>query len=286
MFDKKNFILAVFCLVVLDIVFWFQILSAPKKIGPSELYFLEVGQGDAELLKFPGGVKILIDGGPNNSVLSGLDSVLSPFDRYIDLIVLSHPETDHFGGLIEVIKRYQAGIFLWGGQKATATGFKDLTAIVNDKKLKSLIISEGDKIRYRDSVLEVVSPPKNLTQKLSINDSSLVLKLFTGGISALFTGDIGFLLENDILTRHDLNIDVLKVGHHGSKNSSGEEFLKKLSPEVAVIGVGKNSYGHPTKEVLGRLASVGAQIFRTDNDGTVKLVFEDGQIRIWKKKTR
>lgn len=282
MLENKNIFLVIICLIALDAIIWFQILVLSPADGPGELYFFEVGQGDSEFLKLPGGVKILIDGGPGNRVLSGLDSVLSPFDRYIDLIVLSHPETDHFGGLIDVIERYRVGAFIWGGQEATAKGFKDLTAAISEKKLKNVIVSEGDRIKYRDSILEVISPSKNFPQKTSMNDSSLVLTLSAGGASALFTGDIGFLSENNILKKYNLDIDVLKVGHHGSKNSSGKEFLRALSPEVAIIEVGKNSYGHPTSEVLNRLASVGAQIFRTDRDGTIKLEIAGGKISIFK----
>jgi len=285
MFERRNLVFVIVLLFVIDAIFWFQILIAPDSFGPSELYFFEVGQGDAELLKFPGGVKVLVDGGPDNSVLSALDSVLSPFDRYIDLVVLSHPETDHFSGLIEVVRRYETGIFLWGGQKASTNGFVDLASAVSEKKALSLVISEGDKIKYRDSIIEVLSPSAKLPAGNSTNDLSLVFKVYTGGVTSLFTGDIGFLPEKDILARHDLNVDVLKVPHHGSKNSSGMEFLNELSPKVSVIGVGRNSYGHPAREALERLALAGSQIFRTDRDGTVKLIFDQGTIRVLRKKS-
>jgi competence protein ComEC len=276
-------ILLVLFLVVFDFFIWAEILfNGPNK--NAELYFLDVGQGDAELVVLPGGVKILIDAGPNNRILGQLNSILSPFSRYFDLIILSHPQTDHFTGLIDVLKRYQAGVFISNGQKGTAQSFKDLEKIIQENKIRTITLGEGDKVRYQDSYFEILSPSKNLLSSNELNEAALVMKLNAQGVKTLFTGDISISIENYLLQKYDLDIDVLKVAHHGSKYSSGEKFLSEISPKIAVIEVGKNSYGHPTAEVLKNLASVGAQILRTDKDGMIKLVIDNQRVKIFKKK--
>lgn len=276
-------ILLVLFFVVFDFFIWTEILfNGPNK--NTELYFLDVGQGDAELVILPGGIKILIDGGPNNRILNQLSSILSPFERYFDLVIISHPQTDHFTGLIDVLKRYQAGVFISNGQKGTAQSFKDLEKIIQENKIRTVALSEGDKIRYQDNYFEILSPSKNLIFNNDLNEAALVMKLNTQGTKTLFTGDVGALIENYLLQKYNLDIDILKVAHHGSKFSSAEKFLINTSPKIAIIEVGKNSYGHPTKEVLNKLVSVGAQIFRTDKDGMIKLIINNSQISILKKK--
>jgi len=275
-------ILLVLFLVVFDVFIWAEILfNGPNK--NAELYFLDVGQGDAELVVLPGGVKILIDGGPNNRILGQLNSVLSPFSRYFDLIILSHPQTDHFTGFIDVLKRYQAGVFISNGQKGTAQNFKDLEKIIQENKIRAITLAEGDKIRYQDNYLDILSPSKDLLLSNELNDTGLAIKLKTQGAGALFTADIDSKIEEELIKKYNLDIDILKVAHHGSRFSSSEKFLINSSPKIAIIEVGKNSYGHPTKEVLNKLASVGAQIFRTDKDGMIKLSIYNSQINIFRK---
>ncbi len=276
-------ILLVLFLVVFDFFIWTEILfNGPNK--NTELYFFDVGQGDAELVILPGGVKILIDGGPNNRILNQISSILSPFERYFDLVILSHPQTDHFTGFIDVLKRYQVGIFISNGQRGTTQSFQDLEKTIKGNKIRTIILAEGDKIRYQDNYLDILSPSKNSLLSNELNDATLVMKLNTQSVKTLFTGDISISIENYLLQKYDLDIDILKVAHHGSKFSSDEKFLLNTSPKIAVIGVGKNSYGHPTSEVLNKLASVGAQIFRTDKDGMIKLIINNSRINILKRK--
>jgi competence protein ComEC len=282
-FHKKIFS-AIFFLVAIDAFVWFSIFSDSPKDKSAEAYFLSVGQGDSELLTLPEGVKILIDGGPDNKVLGELDSILPVFSRYADILIMSHPEADHFSGLMGVVERYEIGAFIWSGKGGQGGAFGDLTRELEKKKIKNIAVAEGDKIKIGESVLEVLSPGNGVLAGKSANESSLVLKFYYGGAEALFTGDIGFYAEKEVLKKHILaGIDVLKVAHHGSKNSSGEEFLAAVSPKIAVIEVGKNGYGHPTKEVLSRLASAGAQVFRTDKNGAVKIIFSGGGIKVLKE---
>ncbi|MEK7194047.1 MAG: MBL fold metallo-hydrolase [Patescibacteria group bacterium] len=276
-------ILIILFLAVFDVFIWGQIVfSAPNK--NTEVYFLDVGQGDSELAVLPGNVKILIDAGPNRKVLDELTSALSPFDRYIDLVVLSHPQLDHFAGLIDVLKRYQVGAFVFNGRRGETAAFGDLEKIINENKIPIIILGEKDKIKYQDSRFDVLSPSKNLLSSAELNDTTLVLRLLSQNAKILFTGDIDSKIENYLAEKYELDVDVLKIAHHGSKFSSSEEFLRAATPKLTIIEVGKNSYGHPTEQVLNRLALIGAQIFRTDKDGTIKLVLDNGRINIFEEK--
>jgi competence protein ComEC len=281
---NNKILIALICLVLADIFVWAEI-SGFSKSGNAEIYFLDVGQGDSELVIFPGGARALIDGGPGKKTAQALDSIIPQFDRRVDLLILSHPEADHFSGMIDVLKRYEAGAFIWSGQPGQTEAFNDLIGEIGRQKIKSVSVSAGDKIRQGDSVFEVLSPYGKSAGAMSANEASLVLKFSSNGGEALFTGDIGFFSEKTVYSGYDLSgIDVLKVAHHGSKNSSSENFLAAVSPALAVIEVGKNSYGHPAKEALLRLASIGTQVLRTDEDGTIKIVFENGKMEISKKK--
>lgn len=266
---KSNFTyLIIFCLFVLDLFVWGLILF-PRGASGEALYFFDVGQGDSQMISL-NNVQILIDGGPNAKVLSELTKAMSPVDRYIDLVILSHPELDHFGGLIDVLKNYRVGLFINNGRERENAAYDELHNLITERKINYLALAEGDKIKYKDDVLEVLSPsPKFLSDK-ELNNSALVLKFGSPKFSAFYTSDIGFDVEKELIQKYDLSADILKVGHHGSKFSSSEEFLKAVNPKVSIFEVGKNSYGHPTKEVLSKIAEIGAQIFRTDTDGTIK----------------
>lgn len=247
-----------------------------------ELYFLDVGQGDGQLIKFPGNVQILIDGGPGIKTLSELDKTMGPADRYIDLVILSHPQLDHFGGLIDVFRNYSVGAFIFNGQGGKALAYKDLIEAVETNGASKIILGEGDKIKYKDYVLEILSPSdKDLISK-EANDGGLVIMFKATNLKALYTADIDSKLEKKLAGKYDLKADVLKVGHHGSKYSSSREFLTIVNPKVAIIEVGKNNYGHPTKAALSRLANVGSMIFRTDQDKTIKLVSDGENLKIYK----
>ncbi|MGC9603306.1 MAG: MBL fold metallo-hydrolase [Minisyncoccia bacterium] len=281
---ENNFKKAVFWLTlffVLDIIVFRQIAGGVAVKDKLALYFLPVGQGDSELAVLPGGVKILIDGGPPDSlVLANLDKVLSPRDRYIDLVISTHPQQDHFGGLIEVLRRYKVGTFVWNGEVGTNPAMNDLLALIKENNVPMVTLVAGDKIIYGESETDVLSPVSGV--KVDINEDALVLALQSGDTKTLFTSDVGAKTETSILNSYAGPIDILKVGHHGSKFSSSANFLNILRPKVAVIEVGKNSYGHPTPEVLNRLADIGAQIFRTDQDGLIKFEPAGGALKIFK----
>ncbi|MBI2024590.1 MAG: MBL fold metallo-hydrolase [Candidatus Harrisonbacteria bacterium] len=246
-----------------------------------ELWFFDVGQGDSQMINLPGDVQILIDGGRSPKVLTELAKALAPQDRYIDLIIVTHPDFDHFGGLIDVLRTYEVGAVITNGRSGKATAWGDFEKIVKEKEIKTLISREGDKIVYETAVISVLSPSRTPSPEKAINDSGIVLLLERGGLRALYTADIGFDVENQLARKYDLSAQILKVAHHGSKYSSNNEFLRGVNPSISVIGVGKNSYGHPTNAALNRLADVGSQIFRTDLNGTIKAIFDGLKLKIY-----
>lgn len=280
---NNRLVLILSFLAIFDFLIWGLIVFWPINEN-LEVYFLDVGQGDSQLVVLPGNVKILIDGGPDNRVLNELASVLRPTDRYIDLVVLSHPQADHFAGLIDVLKRYSVGAFISNGQNGKANSFNDLENVIRKNGVKAVILAEKDKINYRDNYLDILSPSKDLLSSAEPNDAGLVMRLASNGARTLFTADIGKNIEKELVQKYgrELDVDVLKVGHHGSKFSSSEEFLAALTPKVAVVEVGrKNQYRHPTEEALGRLAAAGAKIFRTDKNGTIKLTADGNEIKMF-----
>lgn len=282
--NRNLIILIVFSLVIFDIFVWQQIFfrGSDKNLN---VYFLDVGQGDSELVILPTGAKILIDGGPDNKILNSLVSILGTTERYIDLVILSHAQIDHFTGLIDVLKRYKVGAFIFNGRDGTADSWKELISVIKETKTPAEILAAGDSITNANSRFDFLLPDKNFSAAVDLNETALTPLLNNQNSRILFTGDIDAKLENYLLQKYGLkDIGVLKVAHHGSKFSSSENFLREISPKISVIEVGKNSYGHPTKEVLSRLASINSQIFRTDRDGTVKLTINNGKISIFKSR--
>ena len=249
------------------------------------VFFMDVGQGDSELIILPGGVKVLIDGGPNKSVLFELDKVLQQMDRYIDLVVITHPQVDHFGGLYDVLERYRVGAVIATGRDGTGKAWQDFVELIKKKSIPVVIVGAKDYIRYRESSFTILSPGRELLNNKELNESSIVLGLESEGIKIMFTGDAGFLVDNFLSDNYDINIDVLKVAHHGSKYATGQRFLRKATPLISVIEVGKNKFGHPTQKTLNRLKLIGSRIYRTDYNGTVHLKINNGIINTSSYKT-
>ncbi|MEK7640866.1 MAG: MBL fold metallo-hydrolase [Patescibacteria group bacterium] len=245
-----------------------------------QLYFLDVGQGDSELIDL-GSVEILVDGGKDAKVLSELGRALSPSDRYIDLVIATHPDFDHFGGLIDVLKNYEVGMVITNGRSGVAEAYSDFERVIAEKNIPVTQVYAGDQIQFGDTTLKVLWPTETAAVAKKVNESGIVFMLENQGFRALYTADIGFETEQKLMSKYDLSAQVLKVGHHGSKYSTDKNFLAEVNPAISIIEVGKNSYGHPTDAVLGRLASVGAQVFRTDQNGVLKLEFDGRSLRVW-----
>jgi competence protein ComEC len=257
-----------------------------SQVSPLEVDFLDVGQGDAILIKTPSGQNILIDGGPSSKVLNQLGKNLSFFDKTIDLMVLTHPHDDHVNGLNEVIKRYEIKKIIYTGVAHNAPGYITWLKLVKDKKIPVTIIDRPQTIAFADDCqLKILYPQKSFLNKEvnNLNNTSIVAKLIYGETSFLFTGDSEKETESQLVktaktNKSDLLAQVLKVGHHGSDTASTQDFLKAVSPNLAVIEVGKNNqFNHPNERIVNRLERMGIRIFRTDFEGTVRMT-SDGKI--------
>ena len=274
----------VFFLVGLNSLVWGRIFFSAAGSDFLEIYALAVGHGDSQLIRLPGGAKVLIDGGPpNGNLLASLADALPANDRRIDLAIISHPQADHFGGFVELAKRYDIGLFLTNGRPSGQTAYQELERITEEKNIDFLPLARGDSIAYVGSRFDVLWPALGAAAAKDLNEEALVVLLSSENASALFTGDIPAATERKLAAFLPGPIDILKVAHHGSKNSSDSGFLKVARPRLALIGVGKNSYGHPTAAVLERLAAVGSAVYRTDQDGTVRLAIDGRKIEVFKE---
>ena len=238
---------------------------------------MDVGQGDAILIKAPGGQNVLIDGGPDKTVIKQLAKNLPWWDKQIDLMILTHPHDDHVTGLIDVLKRYRVKRILYTGAIHSAPNYLTWLKLVRDKKVPLTIIDKEQTINLSQGAeIKILYPADSLLNKTmaDLNDSSIVIKLIHGQNKFLLTGDASEKVEKTLLEGGaDLSADVLKVAHHGSQYSTSQEFLEKARPKIAIIEVGKdNDFGHPNLRIVKRLERVGAEIFRTDEAGTVKIL--------------
>ncbi len=267
-------------LAAIDLFLW-SVIAGGAGTDRLELDFLAVGQGDSEMIRMPGNATLLIDAGPDSGVARQIDAVMPWGNRRIDVAVVSHAQRDHFGGLSELLKRYTIGAIVYNGQGNDTAGFRELLQRAKRSGVPIITLGTGSSIRYGDNKFDIVSAGGR-----DLNEGAIVAKFSGGGVSALFTGDIGKSTERRLASGGNIRADILKIAHHGSKLSSTQEFLRAVRPKIAIIEVGKNSYGHPTKEALDRIKAMGAQLFRTDNSGTVRLVVEQGTIREYARKNR
>ncbi len=263
-------------------VFAFSIYSiASQKDGLLKVYFFDVGQGDAIFVETPNGNQVLIDGGPDNKVVQKLGEVMPFYDKDIDLVVMTHSDADHVTGLIEVLERYDVENIVYSNIIRKSALYNAWQEAVAKEGVDIIEPAAGQIVDLGNEVaLTILHPAKSLdgVAKEKVNNDSVVLMLKYGQTTVLLTGDIEAKAERQIiLSGADLNADILKVAHHGSKTSTIEEFLYEVSPQVAVIQVGaKNRYGHPAQEVLKRLKDYDIKYYSNDVDGDIKVV-SDGE---------
>ncbi|MFB6212286.1 MAG: ComEC/Rec2 family competence protein [Candidatus Magasanikbacteria bacterium] len=279
--ETKKFVIFLSLLIAANIFIWNSVIGivSPPQV---QIYFFDVGQGDSELIRIEGRVDILVDGGPaEGNILKDLSQALPLGDRYLDLVAMTHPQSDHGTGLIKVLDYYKTGLFLHSGKKGDSKFLNILERKVARKTQRSLQLYQGDLIKYKDYVIEIISPEEAFLDSSDSNESSLVMNFKVDGFNTLFTGDITKKIERKIIENLPASVDVLKVPHHGSKYSSSPTLLKKIEPAISVIEVGSNSYGHPSPKTLSRLRKIGSNIFRTDKYGTVKIEYDSKRIKVF-----
>ena len=264
---------------------WFAVLSNknPKML---KVAFLDVGQGDAIYIETPNKKQVLIDGGKDSKLIYSLSKVMPFGDRSIDLLIITHRDMDHVGGLPILLEGYHVDRVIDNGAKGETEVSNSIDEKINKRSIKKEIAKDNLRIVLdvkRNIYLDIIYPNKDVS-RLESNEGSIVAKLVYGENSFLFTGDAGVYAENMIMweeDEEDLNIDVLKLGHHGARSATSLLWLERTTPEVAIVSAGKNnSYGHPHKEVLERLESLKIPILSTIDSGTI-LIKSDGQKLIY-----
>ncbi|MEO8539992.1 MAG: DNA internalization-related competence protein ComEC/Rec2, partial [bacterium] len=244
--------------------------------GPSgfSVRFFDVGQGDGALVTTPHGKQIVIDGGPSGlGIARNLSEAMPPWDRSIDLLILSHPQEDHMAGLVEVAERYRIGSVVDNGNANTTATFGYFASVLPSRR----VFSQGDSIMIDGVRLDVLWPPASYVNA-ELNDTSLVIRVTYGQTSFLFTGDSEAPVHEALEASTDLSATVLKVPHHGSKTTDPALF-PSVHPTLAVISVGTNNiFGHPHPDTLHALGAI--PVFRTDERGTITVRSDGSTIRV------
>ncbi len=246
--------------------------------------FLDVGQGDAIYIETPDGIQVLVDGGPDGAVLRELSPLMPLLDKTLDVVLATHSDKDHVGGLISILERYQVETLLLTTNKndtSVATVFELST---KEEGADTYFVEAGQVFQLGASTtLAILSPVGDETNWES-NTASIVARLQYGEIEFMLTGDAPTSIEEYVSKVYGdtLESEVLKLGHHGSRTSSGDMFLDTVLPKYAVVSAGEgNSYGHPHKEVVEALRERDIEIVETAVEGTI--VFETDGERVWKR---
>lgn len=251
--------------------------------GKLSVHFLDVGQGDSIFIELPDGKTMLIDAGENyygNGIISYINDCGY---SEVDYLAATHPHADHIGSMAYIVRHMDIGEVFMPKVSANTKTYENLLEAVSDKGLKIKSAKAGITIAENDDYEITVAAPSVIDSE-NLNNSSAVIKLSYKNNSFLFTGDA----EKDELSKikTDISADVLKVGHHGSKTSTYNEFLNAVNPKYAVISVGKNNdYGHPHKNTLKLLSNYGITVFRTDKDKTIVFASDGNEISVNSGKT-
>jgi len=273
-----NFIVITLLLIGFSLIF----KVGSRQLDPAvKVYFLDVGQGDSELIQF-GDTQVLIDGGPSSDVVQKLGDKMPVGDKNIEYMILTHPHADHIVGLNAVLDRYTVGKIYSSGVVGSSDVYLEFLSKVRDKNIEMVVPEIGYRFEpFPDGEISFFWPGDKFKslEATDLNDTSEVNNFCYKSHCIFFTGDIQADAVAEISASNDstkLLSEVIKVPHHGSKYSLSPEFYQKVNPETAIVSASAgNSYGHPHQEVLNYLQSVGINIFRTDQDGDITCSFVD-----------
>lgn len=277
-FGKKIIIIAVLLILIGCLFLYTKLNNSQKRF---QVTFFNIGQGDAALIQFANGEKMLVDCGPDKKILAKLGQALPFYDRSIDYVLATHPDLDHYGGCVDVLKNYKVKEVIINGHKKNDPYWRAWDRVIKDEGAIVKVMANPEEWQIASSTLQFFSPDSSLPLDVPPSDSnnySIVFKLKNDRISFLFTGDMEEPLENALVHKYcsasstvcpTLQSNVLKIGHHGSDTASGEDFLNLVHPQMAIVSVGKNSFGHPSLRVLKKLERTGAEILRTDEMGDI-----------------
>jgi len=264
-------------LIWLNVLLWTAVFGA---LNPGlEVTFFDVGEGDSVFIETPRHYQIVVDGGPSSTtLLKKINQELPFWDRHLDLMVLTHPDKDHLAGLLPVFKYYEVEKVLWTGVVKETAIYQEWREVLEESGSEVIIAEEDQDLESPQVYFDVLYPFLSFNRQTfsDYNDTSVVMKVVYQGGQFLLTGDISETIENKLIREEvDLQSDILKVAHHGSKSSTGRSFLNAVRPQMAIISVGENSYGHPDKTVLNRLQDYEVKVLRTDQEGDIKIKFNN-----------
>lgn len=271
-------------------------LRAPKLVAGEQIdrsgvqvTFLDVGQGDATFITWPDGTQMLVDCAKDARILEALGRVMPFYDFDIDYLVVTHPDLDHYGGCVDVLEKYTVSNIVYSGYNEKVNDYwQSYWAAVWAEGAKYTELTKRTTWQLGDTTIDFLYPDHELavhpeipgaTSDTGANNSSVVLKLSNGSQDLLMTGDAEAELEEFLVNTYgqELDVEVLKLGHHGSGSSSVQPFLDIVTPDYAIASAGLgNSYGHPSPRVQKRVERIGAELLRTDIDGDIEIwLYED-----------
>ena len=270
---------------------WLVVIHEDRK-GILTFTVLNIGQGDSLFIESPTGTQVFVDGGPDKNLMKEISSVVPWYDRHIDMLVVTNPDKDHYEGFIPLLDQYSVDVVLESGTKSKTETYALLEKKIADKKIPEIFGRRGERVLLGGGAyLEILFPDRDVTDTSS-NDGSLVMRLVYGSTSVSLQGDSTAKIEHylvgldpsTLLRASGLKSTILKAGHHGSRTSSSEEYVKAVSPQWAVISSGpNNSYGHPHQEVLDTMTKLNISAYDTCNNGD--LIFQsDGTNFVLKNK--
>ncbi len=245
---------------------------------PNELMiiFFDVGQGDSFLIRSPNGQNIIVDGGPDKKMIQQLGRALPFWDKKIDLVVLTHADADHLSGLLPLVEQYKVDSILQSSAQPHSKLSETWKELIKEQEIKIVTALSGQTIDFgNDFSFNILNPRPEypLVDNDDPNDASVTIKLNFRNVCAILTGDLAIAGEEAIINaKEDIDCDVLKIGHHGSKTSTSQEFLNAVTPEIAVVQVGlDNKFSHPAQMIIDRLDMSHIKVYRTDQKGIIKL---------------
>lgn len=266
-YKSKFFIFFLAAVILLEFV---ALFNFDKNL---HLYFLDIGQGDSILIKTPDYRYILVDGGEGTAILEELGEVMPFWQRRVDLVVGTHADSDHIGGLVFVLEKYEVDRFVTSSLEVEDNNLRRIKDIAEDRDIELSELDSGDVIDVGELHFDVLWPSEDFVAE-NDNQNSVVLRGEYKEFSFLLTGDIEAEQEHVLIsTFPSIGVTILKVSHHGSKTATPSEFIEAVEPHFAVISCGKdNTFGHPAPEVVQRIEDVNIEILRTDLNGRVEFV--------------
>ena len=270
-------------IIIMTLILLLNNLYRGYSIEGLVIQVLDVGQGDAIVIRTKDDKYILIDGGPGELVMEQLGKVMPFWQKTFDLVVATHGDADHISGLVEVMNRYDIKDFVHNGEQKDTNVYIELMRRAEVHNVSVEEVNAGKDIQVGCCLnLEILWPSiKKQNMELVGNDRSVSFVMSYGNFDMYFAGDLSFEYEEEMLNMLPRDVEVIKISHHGSKTSTSRELVQLLTPEKAIVSVGKNNtYGHPSSEVLDTLRAAGASIHRTDKEGTITILTNGKTFRV------